>query len=105
MSGVVLKGALVTFARRPCLPPVPDVIIFQYNPETMTHTSTQPGHVALGRRDEGTNSNPLAVEGRAGETYLLHHTRSTRRRSRRWRRAQTAPQPRPETRIYSGWRR
>ena len=42
MSGVVLKGALVKFTPTFLPVPVPNVIIFQYNPETMTHTWTQP---------------------------------------------------------------
>ena len=42
MSGFVLKGALVEFMPTFLPVPVPNVIVFQYNPETMTHTWTQP---------------------------------------------------------------
>jgi hypothetical protein len=46
--------------------PLPNVIVFQYNPETMTHTWTQPEPVfSYGAR----TSNPLAVEGMPGETF------------------------------------
>ena len=37
----LLKGALVEFTPT-FLVPLPNVIVFQYNPETMTHTWTQP---------------------------------------------------------------
>ena len=42
VSGFVLKGALVEFMPTFLPIPVPNVIVFQYNPETMTHTWTQP---------------------------------------------------------------
>jgi hypothetical protein len=41
VSAELLKGALVSFAPT-FLVPVPNVIVFQYNPETLTHTWTQP---------------------------------------------------------------
>ena len=41
MAGPFLKGALISFTRGSFLP-VPTVIVFQYNAETMTHSWTQP---------------------------------------------------------------
>src|SRR4051812_41663932 len=38
-SPVVLKGALIYFGA-PMLIPVPNIIVFQYNPEAMTRTLT-----------------------------------------------------------------
>ena len=46
MSGFVLKGALVEFMPTFLPVPLPNVIVFQYNPETMTHTWTQPARPA-----------------------------------------------------------
>jgi hypothetical protein len=66
MPGKFLKGALIEFMPT-FLVPLPNVIIFQFNPETMTHTwtpaapaSTPPG---------GGQSNPLAVTGLPGESF------------------------------------
>lgn len=66
MSGFVLKGALVEFAPTFLPIPLPNVIVFQYNPETMTHTWTQP-EAAGGAGTE--TSNPLAVKGMPGEEF------------------------------------
>ena len=52
MSGFVLKGALVEFMPTFLPIPLPNVIVFQYNPETMTHTWTQP-EAGRQRRDRG----------------------------------------------------
>jgi hypothetical protein len=66
MSGFVLKGALVEFMPTFLPIPLPNVIVFQYNPETMTHTWSQPES----DRSDGTESNnPLAVKGMPGETF------------------------------------
>jgi len=65
MSGFVLKGALVEFMPT-FLVPLPNVTVFQYNPETMVHTWTQPepsGGSGV------TTGNPLAVKGNPGETF------------------------------------
>jgi len=48
--------------------PLPNVIIFQYNPETMTHTWTQP-EPAYSAGIE--SSNPLAVQGMPGEQFAF----------------------------------
>jgi hypothetical protein len=61
MSGFVLKGALVEFMPTFLPIPLPNVIVFQYNPETMTHTWTQ--------SEPAYTSNPLAVKGMPGETF------------------------------------
>jgi len=61
MSGFVLKGALVEFMPTFLPIPLPNVIVFQYNPETMTHTWTQ--------SEPAETSNPLAVKGMPGETF------------------------------------
>jgi hypothetical protein len=65
VSGVVMKGALVEFMPTFLPIPVPNVIVFQYNPETMTHTWTQPEPTSTGR----TTSNPMAVQGMPGESF------------------------------------
>jgi hypothetical protein len=64
MAGKFIRGALVEFMDTFLLP-LPNVIIFQYNPETISHTWTQPEAApsANGR------SNPLAVKGDPGESF------------------------------------
>ena len=66
MPGKFLKGALIEFTTS-FLVPVPNVIIFQFNPETMTHTWTPaaPPPPPPG----GGESNPLAVKGLPGESF------------------------------------
>ncbi len=66
MNGFVLKGALVEFMPTFLPIPVPNVIVFQYNPETMTHTWTQPEPATTAGIEE---SNPLAVKGMPGEAF------------------------------------
>jgi hypothetical protein len=66
MSGFVLKGALVEFMPTFLPVPVPNVIVFQYNPETMTHTWTQPEPASSGGIEA---ANPLAVRGTPGEAF------------------------------------
>jgi hypothetical protein len=68
MSGFLLKGALVEFMPTFLPTPLPNVIVFQYNPETMTHTWTQP-EPAGGAGTE--TSNPLAVQGMPGEEFAF----------------------------------
>ena len=61
----LLKGALVELMPT-FLVSLPNLIVFQYNPETMTHTWAQPQPLA----DPGTDSgNPLAVKGMPGESF------------------------------------
>ncbi|HLY57843.1 MAG TPA: hypothetical protein VKS60_19935 [Stellaceae bacterium] len=65
MSGFLLKGGLIEFTETFPIP-IPNVIIFQYNPETMTHgwtpATTNPG-------TPGQTSNPLAITGQPQETF------------------------------------
>jgi len=61
MASSYIRGALVEFMPT-LLIPVPNVIIFQYNPETITHTWTQPPA-------SGAPGNPLAVKGMPGESF------------------------------------
>jgi hypothetical protein len=64
MSGL-LKGALVSFMPT-FLVPLPNVIVFQYNPETLTHTWSQP---EAAPPSENTTNNPMAVKGMPGESF------------------------------------
>ncbi|MFZ0304753.1 MAG: hypothetical protein WAL75_18820 [Terracidiphilus sp.] len=66
MSGFYLKGAFVQFMPT-FLVPLPNVIMFQYNPETMTHT-WKPSSPEVSP-DSKTKPNPLAVEGLPGESF------------------------------------
>src|SRR5215471_16905533 len=66
MAGKFIRGALVEFMQT-FLVPLPNVIIFQFNPETMTHTWTQPESVSAPNAQG--QSNPLAVKGVPGESF------------------------------------
>ena len=63
MAGKYMRGALIQFMPT-FLVPLPNVIIFQYNPETITHSWTQPQSAA-------TRGNPLAVRGMPGESFNM----------------------------------
>ena len=65
MPGKYLRGALVEFMPT-FLIPLPNVIIFQYNPESMTHTWSQ---AQAADAQPGQPNNPLAVKGVPGETF------------------------------------
>ncbi len=65
MPGKFLKGALIEFTTS-FLVPVPNVIIFQFNPETLTHTWTPAAPLPP---PGGGEPNPLAVKGLPGETF------------------------------------
>jgi hypothetical protein len=65
MAGKFIKGALVQFMPT-FLVPLPNVIIFQYNPESMTHTWAQ---AAAAAGDSQKGGNPLAVKGLPGESF------------------------------------
>jgi hypothetical protein len=62
MAGTYMRGALIEFMPT-FLIPLPNVIIFQYNPETMTHTWKQAESAAT------QGGNPLAVKGVPGEEF------------------------------------
>jgi hypothetical protein len=66
MSGLYLKGAFVQFMPT-FLVPLPNVILFQYNPETMTHT-WKPSAPEVSP-DSRIKPNPLAVESLPGESF------------------------------------
>ncbi|MCC6393697.1 MAG: hypothetical protein IT167_24075 [Bryobacterales bacterium] len=63
MPGKFMHGALVRFMPT-FLVPLPNVIVFQYNPETITHNWTQPPSA-------GERTNPLAVRGMPGESFSM----------------------------------
>ena len=62
MAGTFIRGALIEFMPT-FLIPLPNVIVFQFNPETIRHAWTQPASSG------GTGSNPLAVTGMPGESF------------------------------------
>jgi hypothetical protein len=65
MSGFVLRGALVSFMD--AFPvPIPNVIVFQYNPETMTHgwaPASASAHIS------SASGHPLAITGEPEENF------------------------------------
>lgn len=62
MAGLYLKGALVSFMPT-VVAAIPNVVVFQYNPETITHTwSSAPAAANAGQ-------DPLAVTGVPGEQF------------------------------------
>jgi hypothetical protein len=64
MSGPLAKGALVQYL--PTLPATPVITVFQYNPESMVHTWTQPEPAGQPGVEAG---NPQAVPGLPGESF------------------------------------
>src|SRR5258708_5075210 len=62
MAGTYMRGALIEFMPT-FLIPLPNIIIFQFNPETMTHAWTQAESAAT------PGGNPLAVKGVPGESF------------------------------------
>ena len=67
MAGQYLRGALIEFTETFPIP-VPNVILFQYNPETMTHTWT-PAKTGGSNTPGQSPSNPLAISGPPEETF------------------------------------
>jgi hypothetical protein len=65
MAGKYLRGALIEFTETFPLP-IPNVIVFQYNPETMTHSWTP---AATNPLTPGATSNPLAITGEPQESF------------------------------------
>ena len=63
MAGFFLRGAFIAF-QETFLAPVPNVIVFQFNPDTMTHGWTQS---AAGEDQLG--QNPLAVKDDPTESF------------------------------------
>ena len=70
MAGKFLRGAFVEMMPT-FLVPIPNIIIFQYNPETITHTWTpaQKAAPAAGAATTEAKPNPLAVMGNPGESF------------------------------------
>jgi hypothetical protein len=66
MPGFYLKGAFVKFTQT-FLVPTPDVVVFQFNPETVTH-SWSPSAPEV-TSDNANKPNPLAVKGVPGESF------------------------------------
>jgi hypothetical protein len=71
MAGATIKGALISF-----LPtavggiPVPNAIVFQINPETLTHTWTEASAPkSASDPKETVRTDPLAASGLPGETF------------------------------------
>jgi hypothetical protein len=74
MTGSLLKGALISFTAAGGalgLPSLPNVIVFQFNPESITHAWTEPGapQPAQGAQDSKVKFSPLAVSGPPGESF------------------------------------
>jgi hypothetical protein len=67
MAGQYLRGALIEFTETFPIP-VPNVILFQYNPETMTHTWT-PAKTGGSNAPGQSPSNPLAITGPPEESF------------------------------------
>jgi hypothetical protein len=70
MAGQYLRGALVEFMETVIIP-VPNVILFQYNPETMTHTWT-PAKTGGANAPGQSPSNPLAITGPPEESFSFN---------------------------------
>jgi hypothetical protein len=69
MPGSYLRGALISFTETFPLP-VPNLILFQYNPEQLTHGWT-PSGIAAASDEAGSGGNPLAISGEPGETFTF----------------------------------
>ena len=67
----LLKGALVSFMPTFLPIPLPNVTIFQYNPESLTHTWSQPDTGASSATAGTQAGNPLAVPGMPGEEFSM----------------------------------
>lgn len=67
MANNYLRGALIQFMPTFLNKPVPNVILFQFNPETIAHTWSQPEGDPNSR--SGPRSSPLAVRGLPGESF------------------------------------
>src|SRR5271156_6805016 len=69
MPGKYFRGAFIEFTSSFLLP-VPNVIVFQYNPETLTHTWSPAAAASPSGAAQGPGaSNPLAVTGNPGEEF------------------------------------
>jgi len=66
----LLKGALISFTPT-FLIPLPNVTVFQYNPESLTHTWNQPDAGASAAAPGTQAGNPLSVPGMPGEDFSM----------------------------------
>ena len=73
MSQKYLRGAFIEFTETFPLP-IPNVILFQFNPETMTHTWTPATAGAGAGAAVGTSANPLAVTDAPTEAFSFSLT-------------------------------
>jgi hypothetical protein len=71
MSGKFIKGAFVQFMDT-FIAPLPNVIIFQFNPETITHTWSSAQDVVA--KGPGNDVSPLATQGPPGEAFSFNLT-------------------------------
>ncbi|QAA81835.1 hypothetical protein EI546_08940 [Aequorivita sp. H23M31] len=69
-SPKLLKGALIEFSER-FIGPIPNVIVFQYNPETMTRTLEVWSQNASGESSAGTETSHTAQPFDPPETFSL----------------------------------
>ena len=70
MAGQYLRGAFIEFTESFPIP-VPNLILFQYNPETMTHTWT-PAKTGGANAPGQSPSNPLAITGPPEESFSFN---------------------------------
>jgi hypothetical protein len=69
VAGKYLKGALISFMPT-FIGSLPNVIVFQINPETITHAWTPAGKAAQAA-DPKAAVNPMAADGIPGESFTL----------------------------------
>lgn len=74
MAGKYLRGALISFSETFPIP-VPNIIVFQFNPEQMTHgwtpAAAAPAPAAAAGSATPVAADPLAVTGAPGETFTF----------------------------------
>src|SRR5215472_13639037 len=69
MPGKYFRGAFIEFTSS-FLVPIPNMIVFQYNPETLSHTWSPAAAAAPSGASQGPGQgNPLAVSGDPGEEF------------------------------------
>jgi hypothetical protein len=69
MAGKFFKGALISFMPS-FVGSLPNVVVFQYNPEGMTHTWTAAGKAGQATEPKA-GTNPTAADGVPGETFAF----------------------------------